>query len=73
MGKTSINSRWNIPGKIGWMTMEVPGFLTLLYIMFTLPEINHMEQVPIGNWLMVALFVSHLAQRRAVRPSNYGH
>ena len=58
MGKTSIESRWNIPGKIGWATMEAPGFMALLYIMFTLPMINGMEQVPTGNWLMAALFVS---------------
>lgn len=63
MGKTSVDSRWNIPGKIGWMTMEAPGFITLLYIMFTLPEINHMQQVPLGNWLMAGLFVSCLLFR----------
>lgn len=68
MGKTSIDSRWNIPGKIAWMTMEVPGFVTLLYIMFTLPEINHMEQVPIGNWLMAALFTFHYIYRAIVSP-----
>ena len=58
MGKTSIDSRWNIPGKIAWVTMEAPSFITLLYIMFTLPRINGMEEVPTGNWLMATLFVS---------------
>ena len=59
-GKTSITSRLNIPGKIGWATMEAPGFVTLLYIMFTLPEQNGVDKLPGANWLMAALFVSAL-------------
>jgi len=58
VGKTSIESRLNIPGKIAFVTMEAPGFITLLYIMFTLPHINGMKEVPTGNWLMAVLFVS---------------
>merc|ERR1712093_472471 len=30
-GKTSTNSRFNIPGKIAWITMETPGLLTLFF------------------------------------------
>lgn len=58
MGKTSVESKCNIPGKIAWVTMEAPGFITLLYIMFTLPQINGMKEVPTGNWLMASLYVS---------------
>jgi len=61
MGKTSIESRWNIPGKIAWVTMEAPGFITLLYIMSTLPQINGLKEVPTGNWLMAVLFVSGIS------------
>jgi len=61
MGKTSIDSRLNIPGKIAWVTMEAPGFMTLLYIMSTLPQINGMKEVPTGNWLMAVLFVSFIS------------
>ena len=57
MGKTSTPSRLNIPGKIGWATMEAPGFLILLYIMFTLPQKNGIEHLPGANWLMATLFV----------------
>ena len=57
MGKTSTESRFNIPGKIGWATMEAPGFVTLLYIMVTLPQKNGIEHLPGANWLMAALFV----------------
>ena len=56
-GKTSTESRFNIPGKIGWATMEAPGFLTLLYIMFTLPQMNGIEHLPGANWFMAGLFV----------------
>ena len=57
-GKTSIASRFNIPGKIGWATMEAPGFVTLLYIMTTLPTQNGLKDLPAANWLMAGLFVS---------------
>ena len=57
-GKTSVESRLNIPGRIGWATMEAPGFITLLYIMFTLPQQNGIEKLPPANWLMAVLFVS---------------
>ena len=57
-GKTSNTSRFNIPGKIGWMTMEVPAFLTLLYIMWALPaELGREEPLPKENWVMASMFV----------------
>ena len=65
MGKSSVVSRFNIPGKIGWAMMESPGFLTLLYIMFTLPKENDVKSLPMVNWLMAGLFVSHLRKYRA--------
>jgi hypothetical protein len=37
--------------------MEGPGFLTLLYIMFTLPEEQGIAELPWGNWIMAGLFV----------------
>lgn len=58
MGKTSYPSRLNIPGKIGWLTMEAPGVINLLYIMFTLPAQLGIESLPWPNWLMAGLFVS---------------
>lgn len=58
MGKTSVISRFNLPGKIGWLTMEAPGFLMLLYLMFTLPAKNGIENLPPENKVMAGLFVS---------------
>jgi 3-oxo-5-alpha-steroid 4-dehydrogenase 1 len=60
MGKTSVTSRLNLPGKIGWLTMEVPGFLLLLYLMFTLPEMNGIDKLPWENKAMATLFVRPL-------------
>lgn len=57
-GKTSVNSRFNIPGKIAWLTMEAPGFLTLLYIMNTLPAETGLTSLPWENKAMAALFVN---------------
>lgn len=57
-GKTSVTSRMNIPGKIGWATMEVPGFIVLLYVMFKLPrEAGVTEPLPWPNWMMAGMFV----------------
>ena len=52
-----MESRFNIPGKIAWATMEAPGFMMVLYLMFTLPQRNGITQLPGPNWLMAALFV----------------
>jgi len=57
-GKTSTNSRFNIPGKIAWITMETPGLLTLLYVMKTLPAQVGMAQIPWENKVMAGLYVS---------------
>ena len=38
--------------------MEAPGFLTLLYIMYSLPKQEGIESLPFTNWTMAALFVS---------------
>ena len=57
-GKTSIESRLNIPGKIAWITMEVPGFLIVLYIMNTLPAQLGLNELPWENKVMGGMFVS---------------
>ena len=58
MGKTSTASTLNIPGKIGWATMEAPGFITLLYIVYSLPKQEGIEKLPFMNYTMAGLFVS---------------
>ncbi|KAI9820567.1 MAG: hypothetical protein M1826_000870 [Phylliscum demangeonii] len=69
VGKTSIQSRINIPGKIGWATMEAPGFMLLLYIMFTLPrETGLTQSLPWANWTMAAMFTLHYLYRALLAP-----
>lgn len=57
MGKTSTSIPGNLPGKLAWITMEAPGFLTLLTVMFTLPTELGIKSLPWENWAMAAIFV----------------
>ncbi|CAH0016663.1 unnamed protein product [Clonostachys rhizophaga] len=68
MGKTSVASRLNLPGRLGWFTMEVPGFLTLLYMMRTLPAIHGIEDLPWQNKVLAGLFVIHYLYRAVAYP-----
>ena len=68
MGKTSIESKFNIPGKWGWFTMEAPGFITLLVIMFTLPKQLGLESLPTTNWVMAGMFTVHYIYRAILSP-----
>ncbi|KAL6707976.1 hypothetical protein ACN47E_003650 [Coniothyrium glycines] len=67
-GKTSGNSRFNIPGKIGWFTMEAPGFVTLLYIMYALPRELGLRELPWGSWTMAGCFTIHYIYRAVLAP-----
>ncbi|KAK2612033.1 hypothetical protein QQS21_001998 [Conoideocrella luteorostrata] len=68
MGKTSVNSRLNLPGRVGWMLMEVPGFMTLLYIMNTLPQMHGIDDLPWQNRVLAGLFVIHYVYRAIIFP-----
>ncbi|KAL2131896.1 hypothetical protein VTI74DRAFT_4452 [Chaetomium olivicolor] len=74
MGKTSVTSRLNLPGRIGWLTMEAPGFLTLLYHLYSLPAQVHPdllhsgEGLPWQNKVLAFLFVLHYAYRALLFP-----
>ena len=37
--------------------MEAPGFMILLYQMFTIPQEEGIQKLPWPNWLMAILFV----------------
>ena len=63
MGKTSTLSRLNVPGKVGWMIMELPGPLLLGYTMLTLPAELGSKSLPWENWVLAGIFVSHLFAR----------
>ncbi|KAK4088627.1 hypothetical protein Purlil1_7178 [Purpureocillium lilacinum] len=68
MGKTSVASRLNLPGRVAWMTMEAPGFLTLLYLMSTMPERHGIDDLPWQNRVLGGLFVIHYSYRAIAFP-----
>jgi 3-oxo-5-alpha-steroid 4-dehydrogenase 1 len=68
MGKTALaSSRLNIPGKWAFFIMEIPGMLTLLYLVRALPAELGIERLPWENRLMVGMFVSFFG----VSPSRH--
>ncbi|PTB49619.1 hypothetical protein M431DRAFT_500088 [Trichoderma harzianum CBS 226.95] len=68
MGKTSVSSVFNLPGRFAWMTMECPGFLTLLYVMNTLPQKAGIDDLPWQNRVLGGLFVIHYSYRAVLFP-----
>ncbi|MCJ1459047.1 hypothetical protein MMC28_009424 [Mycoblastus sanguinarius] len=68
MGKTSTPSHFNVPGKLGWATMEAPGFVTLLYLMYSLPRQEGVGSLPTANWVMAVLFTIHYIYRAILAP-----
>ncbi|KAK3361075.1 3-oxo-5-alpha-steroid 4-dehydrogenase-domain-containing protein [Lasiosphaeria ovina] len=68
MGKTSVASRLNLPGRVGWMTMEAPGFLSLLYMMNTLSAQHGLTDLPWQNKVLAGLFVIHYSYRAILFP-----
>jgi steroid 5-alpha reductase family enzyme len=71
MGKTSKPSHLNLPGRLGWLIMECPGFLTLLYTLRTLPPQSGgtpLSDLPYQNKVLAALFVMHYIYRAVLFP-----
>lgn len=67
-GKTSTTSRFNLPGKWAWFLMESPGFLTVLYCMFAIPERENLIGLPWANWTMAGMFTIHYLYRAILSP-----
>ncbi|KAH9839632.1 3-oxo-5-alpha-steroid 4-dehydrogenase like protein [Teratosphaeria destructans] len=67
-GKTSIDSRLNLPGKWAWFLMEIPGLLTLLYCMLAIPPREHLAGLPWANWTMAAAYTTHYLYRAVLAP-----
>jgi 3-oxo-5-alpha-steroid 4-dehydrogenase 1 len=78
MGKTSILSRFNLPGRFAWMLAESVGPLNLLFIIYTLPRKLHpppssptsflFTGLPAQNELLGLLYVAHYINRACVTP-----
>lgn len=80
-GKTSIKSRLNLPGKLAWITMEVPGFIIVIFCMFSIPlrkkDVKSSfddgimlawNELPAENIVLAALFVIHYIYRAIIGP-----
>ena len=67
-GKTSIASSLNLPGKWAWWAMELPGFITVLYCMFTIPKQEGIETLPWANWTMAGIYTIHYIYRSTLTP-----
>ncbi|EGP83224.1 uncharacterized protein MYCGRDRAFT_77167 [Zymoseptoria tritici IPO323] len=68
MGKTSVESRWNLPGKWAWLFMEIPGFITVLYCMFAIPARENLPGLPWANWTMAGVYTIHYIYRAIISP-----
>jgi 3-oxo-5-alpha-steroid 4-dehydrogenase 1 len=68
MGKTSVTSRFNLPGRMAWLTMECPGFMTLLYVLKTLPAEHGITDLPWQNKVLASFFVMHYIYRAVLFP-----
>jgi len=72
MGKTSVpSSLFNLPGRPAWLTMEIPGFLSLLYTLSTLPPqlpSTPSSGLPYQNKILASLFVIHYLYRAILYP-----
>jgi hypothetical protein len=72
MGKTNKPSRFNIPGRLAWLTMECPGFLSLIHAMRVLPGqfpgSVSFSDLPWQNKVLGALFLIHYSYRAVLFP-----
>jgi 3-oxo-5-alpha-steroid 4-dehydrogenase 1 len=78
MGKTSTNSRFNLPGRYAWAVAEFVGPLNLLFIIFTLPsKLKPVPQssssflgtgLPAQQEILGSLYVVHYINRAVVSP-----
>jgi 3-oxo-5-alpha-steroid 4-dehydrogenase 1 len=68
MGKTSVISKFNLPGRWAWAAMESVGPITVLYCMLTIPQTVGVSSLPWGNWTMAGLYTMHYVYRALLFP-----
>jgi len=78
MGKTSTDSRFNLPGRLSWVLAELVGPVNLLYILLTLPsKLTPTPDsptsfvgtgLPAQNEILACLYLLHYVNRAAVSP-----
>ena len=76
MGKTSTESRFNLPGRVAWSVAEVVGPINLIYILYTAPARAGTTSsgsllgtgLPVANEILGSLFVLHYLNRALITP-----
>jgi len=70
MGKTSIESRLNLPGKWAWFLMEIPGPLVILYCLATIPPSLGLTVHDLSwtNWTLAGMYITHYIYRAIAYP-----
>lgn len=68
MGKTSTVSRLNVPGKLAWMIMELPGPFLMAYMMYNLPKELGLTSLPWENLVLAGIFMIHYSYRAVIAP-----
>jgi len=70
MGKTSIESRLNLPGKLGWFLMEIPGPLVIIYCMLSIPPSLGITVHDLSwtNWTLAGIYITHYIYRAIAFP-----
>jgi 3-oxo-5-alpha-steroid 4-dehydrogenase 1 len=68
MGKTSYRTPLNVPGRIGWFTMEIVGPIALWYTMSSLSKQQGITDLPWQNKVLAGLFMLHYSNRAVLYP-----
>ncbi|KAL2852853.1 ubiquitin elongating factor core-domain-containing protein [Aspergillus pseudoustus] len=67
-GKSSVQSFFNIPGRLGWFAMEITGPINLVYVLHNLPSKLNIQTLPLPNKLVASLYLIHYANRAIISP-----
>jgi 3-oxo-5-alpha-steroid 4-dehydrogenase 1 len=78
MGRTSIVSKANLPGRYAWAAAEIIGPINLLFILFTLPSKLKPQPesatsvlgtgLPVQHEILGLLYIVHYANRAVISP-----
>lgn len=81
MGKTSTESRFNLPGRYAWCVAEVVGPLNMLFVIYSLPSTSRATVasgssifgtgLPFTHELLAMLYVLHYINRAFITPIFY--
>ncbi|KAI5784668.1 3-oxo-5-alpha-steroid 4-dehydrogenase-domain-containing protein [Geopyxis carbonaria] len=68
MGKTSLPSVFNLPGKPAWVTMEIISPISLVTTLYTVSSTTSQEKLPPVHLLLTVLYLMHYFHRAILSP-----